>query len=60
MPALTATATLSPAITTPQSFALTIPSASIPVCVINAVNGQERLDPSKIEDVLLVITYSIH
>jgi len=60
VPALTATATLSPAVTTPQSFALTIPSASIPVALSTTVNGQVRLDPSKIEDVLLVITYSIH
>jgi len=58
--ALTATATLSPAVTTPQSFALSIPSASIPAALSSTVNGQVRLDPSKIEDVLLVITYSIH
>jgi hypothetical protein len=57
--ALTATATLSPAATTPQSFALSIPSASIPAGLATTVNGQTRLDPAKIEDVLLVITYAI-
>jgi hypothetical protein len=57
--ALTATATLSPALTTPQSLALSIPSASLPAALSTTVNGQVRLDPSKIEDVLLVITYSI-
>jgi hypothetical protein len=58
--ALTATVTLSPATTTPQSFALTIPSANIPSALATTVNGQTRLDSSKIEDVLLVITYTIH
>jgi hypothetical protein len=58
--ALTATATLSPALTTPQSLALSIPSASLPAALSTTVNGQVRLDPSKIEDVLLVITYLIH
>jgi hypothetical protein len=60
VPALTATATLSPAVMTPQSIALNVPSTSIPTGLSTTVNGQVRLDPSKIEDVLLVITYLIH
>ena len=43
----------------PQSFTLMIPSANIPAALGITVSGQTRLDPSKIEDILLVITYSI-
>jgi hypothetical protein len=62
--ALTGTPAPSPSTTAqvalPQSFTVTVPSASIPSALGITVGGQTRLDPSKIEDILLVINYSIN
>ena len=57
--ALTAPATLAPSVAAPETFILTVPAASVPAALAVTVNGQTRLDSSKIEDILLVITYSI-
>jgi hypothetical protein len=43
----------------PQSFDLTVPSTAVPATLAITVNGITRLDPSKIDDILLVIHYSI-
>jgi hypothetical protein len=43
----------------PQSFDLTVPSASVPAALATTVGGVTRLDPSKVEDILLIINYSI-
>ena len=50
---------LSPSVTPKQPLTLTVPAASIPPALATTINGQTRLDPSKIEDILLVIRYSI-
>jgi hypothetical protein len=47
-------------VTVPQSFALTVPVASVPAALAITVNGQTRLDPTKIEDILLIVKYSIN
>ena len=57
--ALTASVAFSPGLVTPQTLSLTIPSANVPAALSTTVNGQTVLDPAKVEDVLLVITYSI-
>jgi hypothetical protein len=41
------------------SFTLTIPQTSLPSALETLVSGQERLDPSQIEDIFLVITYEV-
>jgi hypothetical protein len=43
----------------PESFTLTVPEASVPPTLSTKVNGHTRLDPSQIEDVLLIVTYSV-
>jgi hypothetical protein len=45
----------------PQSFDLTLPASgtNVPAALATTVNGITRLDPSKVEDILLVINYSI-
>jgi Tc toxin complex TcA C-terminal TcB-binding domain/Neuraminidase-like domain len=45
--------------TTPSSFALTIAAADLPAGLLVAVSGVNRLDPSKIQDIVLVIGYQI-
>jgi hypothetical protein len=45
--------------TAPASFTLTIPQASLPAALQTLVNGQARLDPSQIDDIILVINYTI-
>lgn len=57
--ALTASVTYAPALAVPQTLSLTVPSADVPAVLSTTVNGQTVLDPAKVEDVLLVITYSI-
>ncbi|PTB18124.1 hypothetical protein C9I57_25210 [Trinickia symbiotica] len=57
--ALTATATLAPSLAAPQTLVLTVPAASVSPGLAITVAGQTRLDPSKIEDILLVANYSI-
>jgi hypothetical protein len=57
--ALTASVTFSPALASPQTLTLTIPSANVPAALSTTVQGQAVLDPAKVEDILLVITYSI-
>jgi len=57
--ALTGTATLTPPLRAPQSFDLIVPSASVPSALATTVGGVMRLDPSKVEDILLIINYSI-
>jgi hypothetical protein len=42
---------------TPQSLALVVPSANIPPSLAISVGGQTRLDPAKIEDIVLIIEY---
>jgi hypothetical protein len=44
----------------PQSFVVTVPGASVPAALAVLVNGQTRLDPSKVEDILVIINYSIN
>jgi hypothetical protein len=47
---------LSPAVA-PQSFTLTVPTAGLPTGLTTSVNGQVLLDPAKVDDVILVLTY---
>ncbi len=57
--ALTAAATPSAPVSAPQSLLVTVPAASVPAGLATTVNGQTLLDPTKIEDILLTIDYSI-
>jgi len=57
--ALTDTVTLAPALVAPQVFTITVQSDTIPDGLAKTVNGQRLLDQSKIEDILLVITYTM-
>jgi hypothetical protein len=57
--ALTGTAQLTTQLAAPQSFDLTVPSASVPAALATTGGGVTRLDPSKVEDILLIINYSI-
>jgi Tc toxin complex TcA C-terminal TcB-binding domain/Neuraminidase-like domain len=57
--ALTGAAPLTPPLSAPQSFDLTVPSASVPAALATTVGGVTRLDPSKIEDIFLIVNYSI-
>ena len=41
------------------SFTLTLPQTSLPSALETLVSGQERLDPTQIEDIFLVITYEV-
>jgi hypothetical protein len=41
------------------SFTLTLPQTSLPSALETLVGGQERLDPTQIEDIFLVITYEV-
>jgi hypothetical protein len=43
----------------PESFTLTVPEASVPPTLGVTVSGHARLDPAQIEDVLVLINYSI-
>ena len=45
--------------TAPASFTLTIPQASLPTMLQTVVNGQARLDPNQIDDIVLLINYTI-
>ena len=45
--------------TAPASLTLTIPQASVPSVLQTSVNGQARLDPGQIDDVVLLINYTI-
>jgi hypothetical protein len=58
---LTATATFTP-LASPQSFTLTAPApgSTLPTGLTTTVNGQTLLDPTKIQDILLIVNYSIH
>jgi len=42
----------------PRSFTLVVPTASVPAALGALVDGKQRLDPAKIEDVVLVIDYT--
>jgi hypothetical protein len=57
--ALTSSATYTPAIVSPQTVVLTVPSATLPGSISTTVNGQQILDPNKVEDILLIIDYTI-
>jgi hypothetical protein len=48
-----------PSVAAPQSFTVTVPAASVPSALAVTVNGQTLLDSTKVEDILLIITYSI-
>jgi hypothetical protein len=41
----------------PQSFTLTVQTAGLPTGLTTTVNGQVLLDQTKVEDIILVITY---
>jgi len=41
----------------PQSLNIVVPSGTVPASLATTVNGQTRLDSSKIVDVVLVIDY---
>ena len=43
----------------PGSFTLTVPEASVPASLGVANNGHQRLDATKFEDIVLVVTYRI-
>jgi hypothetical protein len=45
--------------TNPASFTLIIPQANVPPTLQVMVNGQVRLDPSQISDIVLLIAYNI-
>jgi hypothetical protein len=47
-----------PALSTPQTFTLTVPAASVPAAFSATVSGQKRVAPANIDDILLVIAYS--
>ena len=57
--ALTAAVAFEPTLTTPQALSLTVPLANVPAALGTTVNGQTVLDPAKVADLLLVVTYSI-
>jgi hypothetical protein len=57
--ALTAQVNFSPPAAAPQTFTLTIPTASVPPALATKVGGLTVLDPAKVMDILLVIDYSI-
>ena len=57
--ALTAAVAFEPTLTTPQTLSLTVPLANVPAALGTTVNGQTVLDPAKVADLLLVVTYSI-
>jgi hypothetical protein len=57
--ALTASAAYTPSIASPQTIVLTIPSATLPSGISTTLNGQQILDPAKVQDILLVINYAI-
>lgn len=57
--ALTGSPSVSAPVTVPQSFIVTVPAASVPAALATTVNGQTRLAADKIEDILLIINYSI-
>jgi hypothetical protein len=43
----------------PSAYSLTIPQASIPASLQTTLSGQSRLDPAKISDIVLIISYQI-
>ena len=45
--------------TQPGSFTLTVPEASIPSALAVTVNGHQRLDPAKFEDIVLLVSYKV-
>jgi hypothetical protein len=53
---LSADAPISPSLA-PQSFTLSVPTTGLPPGLTTTVNGQVLLDPAKVEDVILVVTY---
>ena len=57
-PVAALSASVSPAVLTPQSFTLTVPAAGVPDVLKTTVNGKARLDAKTIEDILLIIAYS--
>jgi hypothetical protein len=56
--ALTGDAALAPP-ASPEAFTLTVPQASVPSALSTTTNGQLLLDAKKVEDIVLIITYSI-
>ena len=58
IPALGMNAPIGPPIA-PQPFALTVRSADVPPALAVTRNTQTLLDPAKIEDILLIVGYSI-
>jgi hypothetical protein len=57
--AITASAAYTPSIVSPQTVVLTVPSATLPGGISTTLNGQQILDPAKVQDILLVIDYAI-
>jgi predicted nucleotidyltransferase len=57
VPALTASAPLTGSPKAPQSFDLTV--SNVPSGLATTVNGVTSLDPNKIDDILLIISYAI-
>ena len=41
----------------PQSFTLTVPTAGLPTALARTVGSQTLLDPNKVQDIILIITY---
>ena len=57
--ALTANVTLAPPLTAPQSLTLSVPVATLPPALTVTSGTQTLLDQSKVDDILLIVTYSI-
>jgi hypothetical protein len=53
------TASISTTASAPQTLALTIPDGALPAALTTVVNGQTRLNPAAVEDILLVVEYAI-
>jgi hypothetical protein len=53
------TATVSPSLPAPQSFTLSVPVATLPAALTVTSGTEMLLDSSKVEDILLVVTYLI-
>jgi len=53
------TAAIATTAATPATLTLTVPGNTLPAQLATTINGQPRLDPDKIQDILLLIEYSV-
>ena len=47
------------ALVPPGSFTLSVPEASVPAAMAGTSGGHQRLDITKVQDIVLVLTYKI-